>query len=170
VKRLSCADIAGLRGVPAGTLVALEGALVTLRDRSLARLAAARERGEALPVELAGCVIFFAGPTPGLLEGVGSIGPTTSRRMAAYLPLLCSLGVGAVIGKGPLDEASYRLLASESVCYLQAFGGAGAWYGKRITAARTIGYHDLGPEALYELTVSDFVAMMSLDGAGNRYP
>jgi len=170
VKTVACSDIAALRAVPAGTLAALEGTLLTLRDRSLARLSATREKGEPLPVDLAGRIVFFAGPTPGFDTGHGSIGPTTSRRMALYLPLLADLGIVAVVGKGALDRSSCDLLAARRILYLQAAGGAGAFYGSRITSMKTIDYEDLGPEALYELTVRDFVAMMSLDEAGVTYP
>jgi len=170
VRTIDCSDIAALGSVPAGTLVALEGSLIALRDRSGARLSEAYRRGDPLPIALAGRIVFFAGPTPGLVTGHGSIGPTTSRRLAAYLPFLADLGIAAVIGKGPLDEAVCRTLQEKKVCYLQAFGGAGAWYGTRVCSLKTVGYTELGPEALYELTVRDFVAMMSLDTAGNRYP
>ncbi len=167
---ISCADIAALRAIPAGTLVALEGGIVALRDRTLMRLADLKERNEPSPIDLTGRIVLFAGPTPGFEEGRGSIGPTTSRRLAAYLPLLSDFGVVAIIGKGPLDESALRALREGNICYLQALGGAGAFYGKRVTSMKTIGYDDLGPEALYELTVRDFVVIMSFDTAGNRYP
>jgi len=166
VNTIACADITALRSVPAGTLVALEGEVVTLRDRSLARLAELKKKGDPLPFELAGRIIFFAGPTPGVADGHGSVGPTTSRRMTAYLPLLADLGVAAVMGKGPLDKAALDLLAAHRILYLQAAGGAGAFYGKRITSIKTAAYAELGPEGIFELTVRDFIVMMSLDGKG----
>ncbi len=170
MKVVSCSDIAGLKAVPAGTLVSLEGSLIALRDRSLACLIETWRRGDSLPTEFDGRVVFFAGPTPGLAEGRGAIGPTTSRRLAAYFSFLADRGIVAIVGKGPLDETSNRILQKSKVCYLQAFGGAGAWYGARVCSLKTVGYGELGAEALFELTVCDFVAMMSLDTAGNRYP
>ncbi len=164
-----CTDITALRSVPAGTLTALEGDILTLRDRSLARLAELKGCGEPLPVDLAGRIVFFAGPTPGFADGHGSVGPTTSRRMTAYLPLLADLGVVALIGKGPLDKAALDVLAMRRILYLQAAGGAGAFYGSRITSIKTAGFDELGPEGVFELTVHDFIVMMSLDGVGAVY-
>lgn len=170
MKTVLCRDAATLYTVPAGSFIALEGSLVTLRDGALARIAETKKRGETLPVVLEGRVVFFAGPTPGIEQGRGSIGPTTTRRMSLYFPLLAECGVTALVGKGPLDENSYTVLHQAGVCYLQAVGGAGAFYGSRVTSVRIAGYEDLGPEAIYELTVRDFVVMMSLDSKGNRYP
>ncbi len=166
---IACTDIAKLRSVPAGTLTALEGDILTLRDRSLARLAELKKNGEPLPVDLTGRIIFFAGPTPGFADGHGSVGPTTSRRMTAYLPLLADLGVVALIGKGPLDKAALDLLAAHRILYLQAAGGAGAFYGKRITSIKSVAFQELGSEGVFELTVYDFIVMMSLDGRGAAY-
>lgn len=166
---IACADIAALQAVPSGTLTALEGDLISLRDRSLARLAELKKNGEPPPVDLAGRIVFFAGPTPGFSDGHGSVGPTTSRRMTAYLPLLADLGVAALIGKGPLDKAALDLLTARGILYLQAAGGAGAFYGSRVTSIKTTGFDELGPEGVFELTVSDFIVMMSLDGRGAAY-
>ena len=41
--------------------------------------------------------------------------------------------------------------------YFGATGGAGALLSQRITAAKVIAFDDLGPEAIRELTVKDFV-------------
>ena len=166
MKTIACTDITALRSVPAGMLTALEGDILTLRDRSLARLAELRKTGEPLPIDLAGRIIFFAGPTPGFGSGHGSVGPTTSRRMVSFLPLLADLGVAAIIGKGPLDKAALDLLMARGILYLQAAGGAGAFYGTRVTSIKTAGFDELGPEGVFELTVRDFIVMMSLDGVG----
>lgn len=159
-------DIEALRSVNAGQFVALEGNILAMRDRTLARLSAMAERGEPLPVSLAGRVIFFAGPTPGLTEGRGAVGPTTSRRMAAYLPFLCDAEPVALIGKGLFDEKDTERLRSGNILYLQAIGGAGAYYGSRAGGVETVAFEEYGPEALFELTVHDFIVMMTLDGAG----
>jgi len=170
VKTISCADIAALRTIPAGALVALEGTLITLRDGALARMVEEKKRGEAMPVVLEGRIVFFAGPTPGIERGRGAIGPTTSRRMVPYFPLLADCGIAAIIGKGSLDEDSSVFLRRVGICYVQAIGGAGAFYGSRVTHVKIIGYEGLGPEAIYELTVRDFIVMMSSDGISDWRP
>ncbi len=166
MRKIPVTDLDALRSVKAGEFVALEGVLLAMRDRTLARLSAMAERGEPLPVPLAGRVIFFAGPTPGLAEGRGAVGPTTSRRMAAYLPFLCDAGPTALVGKGLFDEKDTERLRSCNILYLQAIGGAGAYYGARTGGVATVAFEEYGPEALFELTVRDFVVMMTLDGSG----
>lgn len=166
MRNISVTDVEALRSVKAGEFVRMEGALLAMRDRTLAQLSAMAERGESLPVSLAGRVIFFAGPTPGLTDGRGAVGPTTSRRMAAYLPFLCDAGPAALIGKGLFDEEGAKGLFSHNILYLQAIGGAGAYYGSRVGGVAAVAFKEYGPEALFELTVRDFVVMMTLDGAG----
>jgi len=166
VRKIPVADLDALRSVKMGEFVALEGVLLAMRDRTLARLAELKKNGEPLPVPLAGRVVFFAGPTPGLADGRGAVGPTTSRRMAAYLPFLCDTGPVAIIGKGLFDEKDAERLRSCNILYLQAIGGAGAYYGARAGGVGAVAFEEYGPEALFELTVHDFVVMMTLDGAG----
>ena len=65
------------------------------------RMDQALDRGEKLPIELEGNVIYYMGPTPAR-EGrpIGSAGPTTASRMDKYAPRLLDLGLTGMIGKG----------------------------------------------------------------------
>jgi fumarate hydratase subunit beta len=57
----------------------------SLRDASAARLAAAIERGEPLPVTLSGQVMYAVGPSPAPPGRIiGSAGPTSTARMAHF--------------------------------------------------------------------------------------
>src|SRR5262245_66385756 len=90
------ADVARLR---AGDSVELTGRVLTLRDASASRLAAALARGEAAPVPLDGQVLYAVGPSPAKPgQVIGSAGPTTTERMGRYLPALFAAGVRAVTG------------------------------------------------------------------------
>ena len=62
--------------------------------------------GKPLPVDLAGQVIYYAGPTPTPPgRPVGSIGPTTSTRMDSSTPTLLQRGLRGMIGKGSRSAA-----------------------------------------------------------------
>ncbi|KKL71876.1 hypothetical protein LCGC14_2090550, partial [marine sediment metagenome] len=85
----------------AGQLVELSGVLFTARDQAHLRLVKALTEGRALPVDLKGQTIYYAGPAPARPNAIaGSIGPTTAARMDAYTPALLEYGIKAMIGKG----------------------------------------------------------------------
>jgi fumarate hydratase subunit beta len=52
--------------------------------------------------------------------------------------------------------------------YLGATGGAGALLSQRIKEAKVIAYEDLGPEAVRELVVEDFPALVVNDAYGGE--
>ena len=55
----------------------------------------------ALPFDLAGATLFYAGPTPAAAgRPLGSVGPTTASRMDFATPQLFRAGIVAAIGKG----------------------------------------------------------------------
>ena len=86
--------------------------------------------------------------------------------MDSYSPKLLAIGLRGMIGKGYRDDAVRATLTKCGAVHFAAIGGAGALLAKTITAARTITYEDLGPEAIYELTVKDFPAIVAYDSHG----
>ena len=54
------------------------------------------------------------------------------------------------------------------VVYLAAIGGLGALLAKQISAARVVAYPDLGPEALFELELTAFPAVVIIDRNGQN--
>jgi len=59
------------------------------------------EKGEDLPFDIEGSVIYFVGPTPPKPnEPIGSAGPTTSYRMDSYSPNMLNMVRGYGFGKG----------------------------------------------------------------------
>ena len=154
----------------AGDSVEITGRVLTLRDASAARLALALARGEPLPVSLHGQIMYAVGPSPAKPgQIIGSAGPTTTERMARYLPALFAAGVRAVIGKGELHGSDMRAFTSSGAIYFAAIGGLGALLAKQISAANVIGYDDLGPEALYALDIEAFPAVVIIDRAGRNF-
>lgn len=163
-------DLAELAGVAAGESVELTGAVLSLRDASAARLAAAIERGESPPVPLAGRLMYAVGPSPAQPgQIIGSAGPTTTARMARFLPALFSAGVIGVIGKGELHGEDMAAFTRHGAIYLAAVGGLGALLSKHITAATVLAYEELGPEALYALELERFPAVVIIDRGGRNF-
>lgn len=159
-----------LASLLAGDAIELTGSVLTLRDASAARLARAIDTGEQLPVALNGRVMYAVGPSPAQPGRIiGSAGPTTTARLARYLPAFFSAGVRAIIGKGELHGADAARFREHRAVYLAAVGGLGALLARHVTAAPVVGYADLGPEALYELSLDAFPAIVIIDSEGRNF-
>ncbi|KRT35240.1 Fe-S-containing hydro-lyase [Acetomicrobium hydrogeniformans] len=151
-----------------GERVLLSGIIYTARDAAHRRMAEALKRGENLPFDLRGQVIYYAGPAPAPPGApIGSIGPTTSGRMDRYTPMLLEMGLKGMIGKGRRDPEVIAAIRTNGAVYFGATGGAAALLAKRVKASRVIAYEDLGPEAIYELLVEDFPLLVVVDREGN---
>jgi len=160
-------DAASLR---AGDWVLLTGVIYTARDQAHRRMVEAMVAGRELPVSLMGQTIYYCGPTPARPGRViGSAGPTTSSRMDKYLEPLLGLGVLATIGKGERSKEAKALFQRFGALYLVSIGGAGAYLSERIKKARVAAWPDLGPEAVHELWVRDFPALVAYDAEGGDY-
>jgi fumarate hydratase subunit beta len=154
----------------AGDAVELSGRVLTLRDASAARLAYALTQQEGLPVSLEHRIMYAVGPSPGKPgQVIGSAGPTTTARMGRYLPVLFSAGVRAIIGKGELHGPDMTAFTEHGAVYLAAIGGLGALLAKQISQARVAAYPDLGPEALFELELIAFPAVVIIDRLGQNF-
>lgn len=161
---LSDADVEQLS---AGDRVLISGVVYTARDAAHARLVELVEKGEALPFDPKGQIIYFVGPTPAP-EGrpIGSAGPTTSYRMDSYSPTLLDQGLKGMIGKGKRSAEVKAAMQRNKGVYLAATGGAGALISQRIKSAEIVAYEDLGPEAIRKLVVEDFPAVVVNDCRG----
>ena len=125
------------------------------------------DRGESLPFDLKGNMIYYMGPSPAR-EGrpIGSAGPTTASRMDKYTPRLLDLGLGAMIGKGKRSQAVLDGIVRNGAVYFAAVGGAGAILSKCIRASQVIAYEDLGTEAIRRLEVENFPVIVVADSQG----
>ena len=157
-------DILSLR---AGDSVSLSGVILTARDCAHKRIISIIDGGEKLPFELKGAVIYYAGPCPAKPDKAsGSCGPTTSARMEGFAPRLLDLGLGAIIGKGEMNEQTRDALKRNKSVYFAAIGGAGALYGNAIKKSECIAFPELLSEAVYKLEVEDFPVIVAYDCYG----
>ena len=161
-------DEKAARGLTAGQHVLISGMILTGRDAAHKRLCQLLDAGDSLPVDLRDQIIYFVGPSPARPgRPIGAAGPTTSSRMDSYSVKLMNVGLRGMIGKGYRGNAIRAALQQYAAVHFSAVGGAGALLAKTITSAKIIAYQDLGPEAIYQLTVKDFPAIVAYDTHGN---
>jgi fumarate hydratase subunit beta len=161
---LSAETAAALR---AGDEVELTGAVLTGRDQACARLFRMLEADEPLPVDLAGQLIYFVGPSPARPGTVvGSAGPTTSGRMNTFMPALLAAGLRGFIGKGYLSQTAKDSLVRHGAVYLGAIGGTGALLSLCIEEARVVAFPELLSEAIHVMRFRDFPTVVLNDARG----
>lgn len=152
-----------------GDKIYLSGTIWTARDAAHKKLVDLLNENKPLPMELENQIIYFVGPCPAPTgKVIGSAGPTTSGRMDKYSPILiekCSLR--GMIGKGERSIAVIESMKKHKAVYFAATGGAGALIAKSIIQCELIAFPELGPEAIYKLTVKDFPLVVAIDSNGN---
>ena len=157
------------RALRCGESCLITGTIYTARDAAHKRLCELASKGDPLPFDMEGAIIYFVGPTPAKPgQVIGSAGPTTSYRMDAYSPALIALGQTGMIGKGKRGEAVVDAMRRYGAVYLGAIGGLGALLGKCVKKAEVIAYPDLGAEAVRRLEVENFPVVVVIDSEGNN--
>ncbi len=151
----------------AGDRVLITGYLYTARDAAHKRMVESIERGEPIPVDLKGQVIYYVGPTPPKPgQVIGSAGPTTAIRMDKYVEPLLRLGLKGMIGKGYRSPQVRDLLKKYKAVYFAAVGGVAVLLKRHIKSSELIAYEDLGTEAIRRLYVEDFPVIVANDMYG----
>jgi fumarate hydratase class I len=160
---LSEADV---RKLKAGDIVLLSGTVFTGRDEVHKYL----HKGGDLPV-LRGGVIYHCGPV--VLEENGTYrvmaaGPTTSIREEPYQAgVIERFGVRAVIGKGGMGPRTLQACKDFGCVYLHGIGGAAQIYARCVESVGSVYLKQFGsPEAVWELRVKDFPAVVTMDAHG----
>ncbi len=159
-------DIKKLRS---GQKAIITGYIYTARDAAHKKLVELIEKGESLPFDPTGQIIYFVGPTPARPgQVIGSAGPTTSGRMNKYSPVLLKAGLKGMIGKGEMGSEVNKALQEYKGVYFVATGGAGALIAKKISESEIVAYEELGPEAIRRLKVTDFPVIVAQDCYGGN--
>ena len=153
-----------IRQLHIGDLVFITGTIYAARDAAHKRMDECLDRGEPLPADLSGQIIYYVGPSPAKPgQVIGSAGPTTSGRMDAYTPRLLQLGLAGMIGKGNRSAQVMDAIKNNTCVYLAATGGAGALLSRCIRKYTVIAWPDLGTEAFAAMEVKDFPATVVAD-------
>ncbi len=150
-----------IKSLKIGDEVLITGKIFTARD------AAHRLFGKKPPFDAKGAILYYASPTPAKLgKVIGSIGPTTASRMDLFLPNLLKLGLKVTIGKGRRGEEAKAAMKKYKAVYLVVPGGAAALLSKHVKKSTVLAFPELGPEAVLELEVVDFPALVAIDSKG----
>ncbi|MFN4258021.1 MAG: FumA C-terminus/TtdB family hydratase beta subunit [Gemmataceae bacterium] len=155
-----------VRQLKAGDVVLLSGKVYTGRDAVHHYLF----HGGDLPA-LHGGVIYHCGPV--VLEENGqyrvvAAGPTTSIREEPYqAEVIRRFGIKAVIGKGGMGAKTLQACQEHGCVYLHGIGGAAQIYAQCVTHVHDVHLKHFGsPEAVWEMEVKDFPAVVTMDAHG----
>ena len=160
-----------IRKLKINDVIYVTGTMITARDEAHARILELTEKGDLLPFDLDGAVIYHCGPLMKKTNGgweVVAAGPTTSGRMSKMTPLLLEEhNVCAIIGKGGMQDVVESLKGR--CVYLAYTGGCAALAAESIKSVSGVHWLDLGmPEAVWSLDVVEFgpliVGIDSKDG------
>jgi fumarate hydratase class I len=160
---LSEADV---RKLKIGDIVLLTGTVFTGRDAVHQHL----HKGGHL-AEIQGGIIYHCGPVV-LEEGdqfrVVAAGPTTSIREEPYqAEVIQRFGIKAVIGKGGMGPKTLNACQQHGCVYLHAIGGAAQIYAQCVKRVDNVYLKHFGsPEAVWEMQVKDFPAVVTMDAHG----
>ncbi len=163
---------AAVRGLRVGQEVSLSGVVYTGRDAVHKYL----HEGGLLPdgVSFHDGVIYHCGPVvmkePNGDWKVTAAGPTTSIREEPYqAQIIRDFGVRAVIGKGGMGDQTMAACKEYGCVYLHAIGGAAQVLAECVRKVRGVSFLEKfgSPEAIWELEVVDFPAVVTIDAHGN---
>jgi fumarate hydratase class I len=152
---------------PGDTLL-LSGKMLTGRDAAHKKIVDMLNKGESLPVDLAGRFIYYVGPVdPVRDEVVGPAGPTTATRMDKFTrQVLEQTGLMGMIGKAERGPVAIEAIKDFESSYLMAVGGAAYLVAQAIKHAEVVAFPELGMEAIYEFDVVDMPVTVAVDSKG----
>jgi fumarate hydratase, class I len=158
-----------VQGWKQGDRLLLNGKMLTGRDAAHKRIQDMLAKGEPLPVEFKGRVIYYVGPVdPVGEEVVGPAGPTTATRMDKFTRMMLEQGLTAMVGKAERGPMAVDAIRDHKSAYLMAVGGAAYLVARAIKGSKVVGFEDLGMEAIYEFEVKDFPVTVAVDSEGKN--
>ena len=142
-----------------GTQLEIHGAIYCGRDAVLPRLVKLIEGNDLgrINVNLEGSVIFHTAVSP------AGIGPTTSNKLEIEksIPALSGAGVRIHIGKGSLSQRTAQALEINNSVFAVT-PPVSALFSEKIISFRTVAFKEEGMEALFELKVNGFPAIVAI--------
>jgi fumarate hydratase class I len=157
---------------PIKTRLSLNGTLIVARDLAHAKIKELIDSGKEIPQYFKDYAVYYAGPakTP---EGFasGSFGPTTAGRMDSYVDQFQKAGGSMImLAKGNRSKAVTDACKNNGGFYLGSIGGPAARLAQDcILKVETLGYPELGMEAIWKIEVKDFPAFIVVDDKGNDF-
>lgn len=160
-----------IRALKVGDEVSISGILFTGRDAVHKYL----HEGGALPpqVNLRDGILYHCGPVVIKDEAgrwkVTAAGPTTSIREEPYqAEIIAKFGLRGVIGKGGMGAKTLAACREHGCVYLHGVGGAAQVLAECVKSVRGVYMmEEFGaPEAIWELEVEDFPAVVTMDSHG----
>ena len=157
-----------VRKLKVGDVVLLDGTVFTGRDAVHKYL---HDGGELEAIRNG--VIYHCGPVMLKVGGqyrVVAAGPTTSIREEPYqADIIKRFGIKAVIGKGGMGAKTQKACQENACVYLHAIGGAAQIYAQCVERVLSVRLEQFGsPEAVWELEVKNFPAVVTIDSHGNN--
>lgn len=160
-----------MRALQVGDEVLISGVVFTGRDAVHKYL----HEGGSLPpgVSLRDGIIYHCGPVM-LKQSDGSYkctaaGPTTSIREEPYQwQIIRDHGLRGVIGKGGMGPKTQAACKEHGCVYLHGVGGAAQVLAECVKQVRNVYFLEQfgSPEAIWELEVVDFPAVVTIDSHG----
>lgn len=158
-----------IKGLKIGDNVLITGEILTARDTAHKKMVEILDKGEKLPFDIKGQLIYYVGPSPTRPgQVIGSAGPTTSGRMNKYAPRILEAGSKGMIGKGEMGGGVPDALKKYKGAYFIVVGGAAALISKSIVANELVAWEEMGAEAVRKYTVKDFPVIVAQDCHGGN--
>jgi fumarate hydratase class I len=130
------------------------------------------QAGQELPAYFRNHPVYYAGPAktpPGM--ATGSFGPTTAQRMDPYVDAFQKAGGSHVmIAKGNRSQQVTDACKANGGFYLGSPGGPAALLARQhIRSQKVLDFPEFGMEAVWEIEVEDFPAIILVDDKGNDF-
>lgn len=165
---------ADVRKLKVEDVIYVTGTMFTARDGAHRRALEYHRKGEKLPVDLSGLVLYHCGPIVKKVDEewrVVAAGPTTSTRMELFEDeFMTNFDVRVVIGKGGMGPKTTDSMKKFGAVYCAFTGGTAVLAAKSIRKVEGVEWLDLGmPEAIWIFDVEDFGPLIvAIDAHGNN--
>jgi fumarate hydratase subunit beta len=148
-----------VRTLKVGDRLEIWGKIYCGRDAVLPRMATLFEKNklDSIKVDLKGAVIFHTAVS------VAGIGPTTSNKVEIEetIPALSRAGVKIHLGKGTLKPETVKALEQHNAVFAVT-PPASALFSAKTISQRLVAFKEEGMEALYEIQVRGFPAIVAI--------
>ncbi|MCD8326844.1 MAG: fumarate hydratase C-terminal domain-containing protein [Lachnospiraceae bacterium] len=147
-----------VRDLHIGDQVLISGYIYCGRDAVLPKVCNLIKTGEIanMDIHLQGSVIFHTAVSP------AGVGPTSSNKLEieGSFDTLSKAGVKLHLGKGEIGKDTIKMLDEQNAVYA-VIPPVTALLGNNTLEQRLVAFPELGMEALYELKVKDYPAIIA---------